>query len=76
MTLKEMNDKNPAIAYAWVLRELAEEIETYHCYGVRIGLTLLSFVGNEYEVVDWDGNKTRFCDLSDAIVKFINVQTA
>ena len=76
MSLKEMNNQNPASAYAWVLHALAEEIEKYNCYGVRIGLTRLSFVGNEYEVMDWDGNKTRFCDLSDAIVKFINVQTA
>ena len=59
------------LSIPFVLRELANNIEQYNSYGVRIGFSSLSFCGNAYEVRDWDGHVFRFNDLMDAVTKFI-----
>ena len=65
--------KSEKLSVAFCLREIADNIEKYNCYGMRIGISKLSFCGNEYEVTNWRSVTTRYSDLMEAICAFIEV---
>ena len=65
-----MKDK---ITLAFCLHEIAHNITQDSFFGIRIGLSTLTFECDGYDVIDWNGKRTHHVDLIEAIGKFIEV---
>ena len=61
------------ISLAYCLHEIANNITQYGFFGIRIGLTRLTFECDGYNVFDQDGKHKHYTDLADAIGGFIEI---